>query len=332
MPTAFPHLQGRVGQDLWVPIGEDSAYTTLYSGGIATSRVEGPPNFLEPHAADIQENLALSPPTYNQARNAEITRLIRTEEEATPVSTVSTGQPAVSSNLTDLNDIRHEEIAGHIHMDGRLSAVPHYPVYLEAPARHPTRHRSRSPVSIASSSTTTILISVGQLPGSEPFDPFPPPINMYQSDSSTISSPPIRPQTSPANSVRAEATVSGPLVTQPASASGHVATVSQISWFWDDLSQEYWKPPDRGYYAPEARSNFRHTIHWSNRQDSRDLVPSCRSLQRPASPNPSHPLPPPPPPPKDPGYVARPRNNGRNRCIDRLRQCRSGPHRRRKDK
>jgi hypothetical protein len=340
MPTVFPHLQGRIGEDLWVPIGEDSA-STLYSSGIQTSRVEGSPNFLELHAADLQENLGLSPPTYSQVRNAggpEFTRFIRTEEETAPESTISTerrghGQSVMSRHLTDLDNIRHEEIAGHIHMDGRISAVPHYPVYLEAPATYPTRHRSRSPVSVASSSTTAVFISVGQLPGSEPFDPFPPPTNMYQSDPSSISSPNVRPQTSSANSFRTEATVSGPLLAQPASTGGHVATVSQISWFWDDLSQEYWKPPDRGYYAPEARSNFRHTIHWSNRQDSRDQLPSCRSLQRPASPNLVHPPPPPPPPPpKDPGYVARPRNNGKNRCLDKLRQCRSGTLRRRKDK
>jgi len=308
MPTGFPHMHGRIGQDRWVPIGEDSPSTII----------EEPPSFLEPHAAYLQENLTFSSPTYSQVHNASrpgITRLFGTEE-FTPDSTVSIerrgrGQPV--SNLTDLNDIRHEE------MVGRLSAVPHYPVYLEAPARHATRHRSRSPASIASSSTTAILISVGQLPGSEPFDP---PMNMYQPESSSISPPTIQCQTSPAGPVHTEATVNGPLVAQPAFV-GHAGTVSQISWFWDDLSQEYWKPPEGGYYAPEVRSNFRHTIHWSNRQDSRDLGPSCRS------PNPSHP---PPPPPEDQGYVAPARNNGRSRCIDMLRQYRSGSQRRRKDK
>jgi hypothetical protein len=153
-----------------------------------------------------------------------------------------------------------------------------------------------------------------------------PPMNI---DSSSISSPTIHPRTSSANSIRAEATISGPLVTQPASAGGHMSTVSQISWFWDDLSQECWEPPGGGYYAPEVRSNIRHTIYWSNRRDSRDLIPSCRSFQRPNSPDSDNP---PPPPPKDPGYEARPRNNARNRCFDRLRQCRSGPLRRRKDR
>ena len=315
MPTAFPHLHDRIGQDLLGSIGEDSTST------ITTSRIEERPSFLEPHAAYLQENLAFSSPTYSQVRNASrpgITRIIGTEEEVTLQSTEhrGRGQPVMSNNLTNLNDIRHEE------MVGRLSAVPHYPVYLEAPARHATRHRSRSPASIASSSTTTILISVGQLPGSEPFDPSPPPMNMYQPEPSSISSPTIQRQAYPANSVRTEATVSGPLVAQPAFV-GHAGTVSQISWFWDDLSQEYWKPPDGGYYAPEARSNSRHTIHLSNRQDSRDLVPSCRS------PNPGHPS---PPRPKDQGYVAPTRNNGRSRCIDMLRQYRSSTHRRRKDK
>ena len=331
MPTVYP-------QDFWVPIGEDSS-STLYSGGIQTSRVGSLANFLELQAENFN-NLQPSPPTYSQVHNASglgITTLNRTEEEARPESAISTerrgrGQPLMSSHLMDLDGIRHEEIASHIHMDGRISAVPHYPVYLEAPATHPTRHRSRSPASVASSSTTAVFISVGQLPGSEPLDPFPPSTNTHQIDPSSISSPNIRPQTSSANSFRTEATVSGPLLAQPAFTGGHVATVSQISWFWDDLSQEYWKPPDRGYYAPEARSNFRHTIHWSNRQDSRDQLPSCRSLQRPASPNLVHPSPPAPaPPPKDPGYVARLRNNGKSRCLDKLRQCRSGTLRRRKD-
>lgn len=333
MPTAFPHLQPRIGQDLWLPIGEDSTSTgTFYSDGITTSRVEEPLNFPDPNAVDQQENLALFTPAYSQLRNAnrpEITRFVCTEEEALPESMVLTecrggGQLAANSNLSNLNDIQHE-------LDGRLSSVPHYPVYLEAPARYPTRPRSRSPASIASSSTTAALISVGQLPGFEPFDPSSPPIHMYQSDYSSISSPTVQPQPSPVNSVRAEATISGPLVTQPASVGGHMSTVSQISWLWDDLSQEYWAPPERGYYAPEppeARSNFRHTIYWSNRRDSRDLVPSCRSFQRPDSPDPDYP-PPPPPPPKDPGYEARPRNNGRNRYLDRFR---TGHLRRRKDR
>jgi len=337
MQKMFSRLHRRIDRDLWIPIDERSTSTTLYPGGITTARVEGPPNFLDPHAVDLQEDLGPSPPTYTQVRNAsrpEIARLIRTGGEVVLESTVPIGrrgsdQPVMSSNLTDLNDIRHEEIASHIHMDGRLEAIPHYPVYLEAPARYPRRHQSRSPGSIASSSTTTVFISVSQLPGSEPFDSSSPPANMSQGDSSVKSSPIIRPQTSPTNSVHAEATISGPLVAQPVSTDGQIATMSQISWFWDDLSLEYWKPPDRGYYAPQTRPNIRHTIHWSNRQDSRDPDPSRRSFQRQSSPDSDHP---PPPPPKDPGYIAHPRNNGRNRYFDRLRQRRSGPLRFRKDR
>src|SRR6266480_4178931 len=119
MPTAFPHPQRQTfGQDVWLE--EDSTSTTLYPGGITTFRAEWPPSFLDVNAEDLHRN---------------------------------DGQPVVSSNLMDLNDIRHQEIV--------FSAVPQI---VEAPARYPTRRRSRSPASVASSSTTTVLISAGQLP------------------------------------------------------------------------------------------------------------------------------------------------------------------------
>src|SRR5579871_5568500 len=267
MPTSFPHLQRRIGQDLWLPIGEDSAsIATIYSGGITTSRVEWPPNVLDSDEADQQENFALFPPAHSQLHNTNAPEIMSFiyEEEAMPesiVPTVRRGRPVMNNNVTNLNDIRHDELDGH------LSTIPHYPVFLEVPTRYSTGSRSRSPASIASSSTTAVFMSVGQLPGSEPFDSPSSSINMYHSDSSSISSPTIVPQPSSANSFCAEATVSGPLVTQPASATRHMATMSEISWFWNDLSQEYWEPPERGYYAPEPpedRSNIRHTIHWSN--------------------------------------------------------------------
>jgi hypothetical protein len=343
MPALVPRLRRRVDRDRWIAIGEGSNPSTTFPQGITNARVEGPPNFLDPIAAEEEgeeEESAISPPTYSQVRSVtrpEIARLIpnrgpslATSQRETDVSTAqTTSQNAVtSSNLTDLNDIRHEDVGSHLHMDGRLSTVPHYPVFTEPPPRNPSRRRqSRRPASIASTSTTTVFLAVAQLPGTEPFERAPPPADMYQSASSKSSTPISRAQPSPASSVGAVAAVSGPLMLQPDPIFGQAANVNEISWFWDDLSQEYWKPPDRGYYGPQARANFRHTRTWPNRSDSinvdqRRSIQLHLPLQRPASPDPEGP---PAPPPKDPGYVARPRHHGREGHIGRLRQSRSSP-------
>lgn len=343
MPALIPRLRRRVDRDRWIAIGEGSNPSTTIPQGITNARVEGPPNFLDPIAAEVEEeeDSAISPPTYSQVRSVtrpEIARLIpnrgpslATSPSETGVSTDQTAsQTAVtSSNLTDLNDIRHEDVGNHLHMDGRLSAVPYYPVYTEPPPRNPSRMRqSRRPASIASTSTTTVFLAVAQMPGTEPFDLAAPPADMYQAASSKSSTPVSRAQPSPANSVGAVAAVSGPLMMQPDPIFGQAANVNEISWFWDDLSQEYWKPPDRGYYAPQARSNFRHTRTWPNRSDpigmdQRRSIQLHLPLQRPAaSPDSESP---PAPPPKDPGYVARPRHHGRQGSIGRLRQSRSSP-------
>lgn len=337
MPALIPRLRRRVDWDRWIPIGEGSNPTTSSAQRITNARVEGPPNFLDPNAVEEeQEDSASSPPTYNQVRSVtrpEIARLILNQEQssATLVPERDVSAEQTSSNLTDLNDIRHEEIGSHLHMNSRISAVPHYPVCLEPPVvppRNPSRRRqARRPASIASTSTTTVFLAVAQLPGTEPLDLQPRSTDMYQSASSKISTPVTRSQPSPANSVGVVAAVSGPLSLQPDPFVGQAANVNEISWFWDDLSQEYWKPPDRGYYAPQTRPNFRHTRTWPHRPDSigfdpRRSIQLNLPLQRPASPDSENP---PPPPPKDPGYVARPRSRSGDSRIRRLRQSRSSP-------
>jgi hypothetical protein len=169
----MPRFRRGIDRNSWVPIGDSSASTTARNGTVSTSaRLDGPPNFGDP----IEPQLS-PPPSYAQVRNLsrpEIASLIvrrgpyngaaSTLSNATPRRSPA---PAMSSKVTTLDDIRHTE--RHIQGENRLSSVPNYPVFLDAPD-NPRRRRSRRRSSIASTNTAGIFMSMGQLPGSEPFD------------------------------------------------------------------------------------------------------------------------------------------------------------------
>ncbi|KAF2433118.1 hypothetical protein EJ08DRAFT_89480 [Tothia fuscella] len=144
------------------------------NGHMSTARVNGPPVFLEPYSELSEEDATLLPPNYMHVRNStrpEIAALI-------PGNRMSYGRPrqihnatqrqsvGTSSNMTSLDDIRHFEIAHHIHMANRLSCVPQYPVYVDSDTASIRQQRLARPDSIASSG---VMLWVAQLPGSEPF-------------------------------------------------------------------------------------------------------------------------------------------------------------------
>lgn len=149
-----------------MPLGEgaNSASSTDPDGSITTSaRLEGPPNFSDP----IEPQLS-PPPTYAQLRGSS--------------------KPEVFNNLTSQRDVQHGAVAPVDHatrsaatvagreniqhyelqepMNDRLSSVPSYPVFLDVHVAVRPRRRGSS---LASTNTTGILLSVGSLPGSEPF-------------------------------------------------------------------------------------------------------------------------------------------------------------------
>jgi hypothetical protein len=152
------------------------------------------------HAASVEDELpkyshAVTgdlPPSYNQIRNLdrpEIAGLIATGyhvNTCTParVSTAiretasnnGAGAPLTSSNLASLEDITYGEVARHVHMSSRISAVPNYPVALAA-AQNEIRASSvgdantedyNRPGSGVSEDTVDIYLAVGQLPGAAP--------------------------------------------------------------------------------------------------------------------------------------------------------------------
>ena len=352
MAPLLPRLRRRLAQNRWISIGEASSTEMTYPQVTMSATVEGPPNFLDPNVIEEESPSTSPPPTYTQVRNAarpEIARLIPNRGQALattmPQNVVSREQNAggaglTSSNLTDLNDIRHEEAGNHLHMQRRISAVPQYPEYVEQPPGGLTDSPStstsgsrqpRKPLPTASTSTTAVYLAVAQLPGADPVDiALLPSADVQQPAPSKASTPLGRSLSSPSSSVGVSAAVSGPVALLPDPTIAAAGNVSEISWFWDDLCQEYWKPPDRGYYAPQARSTFRHTRPWPNR--TTDAIANERSRHATWQPLLQRQAPavsenqPPPPPPKDPGYTARPRRLGRGSGLERLRRSSSSPH------
>jgi hypothetical protein len=164
MQGLLPRFRRRIDRNNWVPIGEgaDSAPSTTQDGSIMTSaRLEGPPNFgvpVEPQLStpSISQLQALSRP--------ETASLIsRPDTQCDTLGSADCGT-GLAARVVDLKDIQDDE--RQVSMNNRLSSVPSYPVFLDV--RDPFRSRRRS--SLASTNTAGILLSVGSLPGSEPFD------------------------------------------------------------------------------------------------------------------------------------------------------------------
>ena len=283
MAPFLPRLRRRLDRVRWVSIREASRSGPTYSPATMSARVEGPPNFSDPNAAEEEDLATSQPPTYSQVRSVarpEIARLIPNRDqtittarpEAIPSIELNAGDAGLtSSNMIDLNDIRHEEVGSHLHMEGRISVVAHDPVYVNPSSGSPTSNPSstsgsrqpRKPVSSTSTSTTTVHVAVAQLPGAEPFDIPPlPTADLQQAASSKTSTPLSRSRSSPSTSISASAAVSGPMALQPDPMITTAGNFHEISWFWDDLCQEYWKPPDLGYYGPQSRPTFTHTRSW----------------------------------------------------------------------
>jgi len=311
----IPRLRRRVDRENWMPIGEDESNAAIqrFADPTTSARVEGPPNFLNPIPPPCSP-----PPSYAQIRNAskpEIANLLvgsRTSygtpaspTNATPRQSMA---PVMSSTITGLEDIRHGEVVNHIQMDNRISSVPNYPVFLEHP---PTsrRRQSRRPASIASTSTTGLFLSVGQLPGSEPFD-----VGTSQTASSridwrrsqAITSPLFSPGTPSEPSIARTVTVQRVQTTQlvPRRAP---RGANQLSWLPDQsdgnlVERERCSPPNEGFYAPvDVPPAIKQVRTWPvpteyTRHQGADYDVRVRF----AGVNAENP---PPPPPKDPGYV-----------------------------
>jgi len=339
----IPRLRRKVDRNSWIPIGEGSQVTTNSPFDSATSaRVDGPPNFSDPNPPQLASS---PPPSYAQIRNIarpEVAALLpgnRTSfgtpgspTNATPRASL---QPVVSSNVTSLEDIRHGEVVNHIHMDNRLTSVPNYPVFLEAPPASSRRRQSRRPVSIASTSTAGLFLAVGQLPGSEPFD-----LGTTHTASNRDGwrrSQGMGSPLSPAARSEPETAVAHVVTMQRVPTTRHNSTrppqeANRTSCLLSDstqnLARERWNPPTEGFYAPGDGPNtaVKSVRTWPLRQQSTNTCRRSNEVHvRFSNIGLRDPDIPPPPPPKDPGYVSRPRSEARL-GGGALRKCHSSPN------
>jgi hypothetical protein len=335
----IPRLRRKLDERNWVPIGEDSrAYTPVFDDPITSARVEGPPNFVLP-----LEQTPTPPPSYAHLRSTarpEIASLLvgnrasygspRSPTNATPRQSIP---PVVSSSLTSLEDIRHGQVINHVPMENRLSSVPNYPVFLEHPPSR--RRRSRRPASIASTTSTGLFISMGQLPGSEPFDIQTSQVALVRNNWErwqVLVSPLLSP---------------GSAISEPEPAGAHRETLQRVqsvqtgprgpprgtngtSWLFDasnpDLQSEPMRciPPAEGYYAPPPHNpTIRQSHTWPAQRQSANIPYEGDDVRvRFADVDSDIP---PRPPPKDPGYVCRP-PSGVRRGDHGLRKTHSSPN------
>jgi hypothetical protein len=193
MPNLLPRLRRKVDRNNWVPIGEDGRLNTMARHGSVTTSatLSGPPNFAEPVETQFSP-----PPTYAQVRDIsrpEIANLMVRQggqRRSVTAPSLATSRQAVAptARINNLEDIQHNE--RRVPMDNRLSSVPNYPVFLDIPDLNRSRRRS----SIASTNTAGILLSVGSLPGSEPFDESPAAWNTMNGRCTALDShPPMSP-------------------------------------------------------------------------------------------------------------------------------------------
>lgn len=149
MQGFMPRFRRRVDRNNWVPIAEGGGPSTMArNGSITTSaRLDGPPNFNDP----IEPRMS-PPPTYAQVRDLskpEVANLMvhngsRQVLAERPHVASSRRPSAPTAKMSNLNDIQH--IERRVPMDNRLSSVPSYPVFLDAPSEL-GRSRRRSSIS-----------------------------------------------------------------------------------------------------------------------------------------------------------------------------------------
>jgi hypothetical protein len=195
----MPRFRRKIDRNSWVAIGDDGATTTARNASVTTgARLDGPPNFGDPVVPQLSP-----PPTYSQVRSTsrpEIASLmlhrgLQHGTTGSPSNARRSAQPATSSTITNLDDIRHTE--RHVQLENRLSSVPNYPVFPDAPTT-PRRRPSRRRSSVASTNTAGLCMSVSQLPGSEPFDENPMPRLTAEEPCQVLGShPPVSPLLSP---------------------------------------------------------------------------------------------------------------------------------------
>jgi hypothetical protein len=342
----IPRLRRKLDDRNFIAIGEDYlSETPAFARPVTTARVEGPPDFALPNPP---EPVQTPPPSYAQLRNTarpEIASLLvgsrasygspRSPTNATPRQSI---QPVMGSTLTSLEDIRHGQVINHVPMDNRLSSVPNYPVFLEHP---PTsrRRRSRRPASMASTTSTGLFLSMGQLPGSEPFD-----VQTSQTASARNwqrSQGLVSPLFSPDSTISTAETSTASVVAlqrvhsvQP-NPRRPPRGVNELSFLLDASNstlqeeQDECNPPPEGFYAPPVQPQLpRHPVikqshTWPVQQESANMgYPEDDARVRFAD---VHSDIPPRPPPKDPGYVSRP-PGGERRGDGGLRQTHSSPN------
>lgn len=318
MQGFMPRVRRRGDRNSWIAIEEGRTTTTASALAVPTSaRLEGPPNFADPVPAQ-----ASPPPSYAQVRalsRPEIAALMARhgphhgsamiQTNATPRESLP---PAISSSLVTLEDIRHNE-THRVHLENRLSSVPNYPVFLEQPPSA-SRRRSQRPSSIATCSTG-LYLSVGQIPGSEPFKDDASHVVLTRCGalgSHPIPSPLVSPLLPYEASVAERLTVRR--INDFSDRTSKAA--SRVSWLVDTSANfaERWNPPAAGYYSPELEthpaSEFRPAIKTSQtwpaleqraalqKADLRRRFSKPRLGARDVDA-------PPPPPPKDAGYIAK---------------------------
>jgi hypothetical protein len=186
MPEFIPRLRRRV-EESYLPVGTGSRAGILRTdsrtstrsdsrtGARADSRMdarvearlEGPPNFLDPDPAQLREDAVTSPPP----SYSDIRAMARPEiQQLLPGSRLSLGRPSsIMQNatprptLTSLEDIRHGDVAHHIHMGDRLSSVPQYPIYIEQERSSNRRRQPQRCDSVASTSTGRAFLAIGKV-------------------------------------------------------------------------------------------------------------------------------------------------------------------------
>lgn len=343
----IPRLRRKLDDRSWIPIGEEHrSETPAFARPVTTARVDGPPDFALPNPP---ETVQTPPPSYAQLRNTarpEIASLmvgnrasygsLRSPTNATPRQSLP---PLLGSTLTSLEDIRHGQVVNHVPMDNRLSSVPNYPVFLEQP---PTsrRRRSRRPASVASTTSTGLFLSMGQLPGSEPFD-----IQTSQTASARNnwqrSQGLVSPLFSPDSTMSIAEPATANVITlqrvrsvqpdprRPPRGANELSFLLDASNSTLHVEQDRCNPPAEGFYAPPVQPQLpRHPVikqshTWPAQRASAHMgYPDDDARVRFAD---VHSDIPPRPPPKDPGYVSRP-PGGERRGDHGLRETYSSPN------
>ena len=274
VPDLIPRLrsQMRPNRERWVAVEEESTagWTRVFSFIEAGIRSGEPPNIDNriPERSNEEEQIRTPPPRYSSARH------LAGPESAvsTPVSYdrptqslvsrfgIAASHPLTSCNLVRLEDIRHEENSHSMQMASRISSVPSLPT-LPEPSQESLSGSSYGSLRRASTwpnTTIDVFVSLGQLPGVEPFEPDPRRRD-YQQEWQTAS----RSQLEGSGSVLSTPiyadieTASGQLLadqrrySQPPPARGQEQTVLFPICSSRNLSQWRWKPPPEGYYTPQ---------------------------------------------------------------------------------